>query len=156
MQSTTGKAKWNDKKIPGLTPEDMIRKYRFNYPGIKYNGRNLTEEDVKEDLEIYFSKILNYEAGNDTYEYPRLKGTDFESPSIRAMYFYRQQKLKRYMIDFPNPQHFKIVLKIDPCRNKGDNDLCCEGTNEAVCEDNPSITAGQDIAVAWMMTGYVM
>jgi hypothetical protein len=72
------------------------------------------------------------------------------------MYFYRERKLKVYRIDFPNPQYYKISLKIDPCRNKGDNDLCCDGTNEAVCEDNPNISAGQDVSVAWFMTGYVV
>jgi hypothetical protein len=47
-------------------------------------------------------------------------------------------------------------MKVDPCRNKGDNDLCCDGSNEAVCEDNTSITSGTDIGVAWLMTGFVM
>jgi hypothetical protein len=72
------------------------------------------------------------------------------------MYFYREKRLKTYRIDFPNPMKYKIVLKVDPCRSKGDNDLCCDGTNEAVCDDFPNISSGQDIAVAWMMTGYVV
>lgn len=140
----------------GYTPEDMVRKYKFKFPGVIYNGKNLTEEDVKADLDIYFQKILSFEAGNDTYTYPRLKGTDYENPAIRALYFYREKKLTNYRIDFPNPQIYKIILKIDPCKNRGDNDLCCDGNNEAVCEDNPGISAGQDISVAWFMTGYVV
>ena len=85
------------------TPEDWIRKYKFDFPGIIYNGKNITEEDVKSDLLIYFRKILTNEAGNDTYTYPKLQGTDYADPSVRAMYFYRQLKLKTYRIDFPNP-----------------------------------------------------
>lgn len=134
----------------------MVRKYKFSYPLVIYEGRQLTDADVLYDINIYFKKILNNEAGNDTYTYPRLIGTDWENPSIRAMFFYRERKLNQYKIDFPNPQYFKISLKVDPCRNKGDNDLCCDGTNEAVCEDNPNISAGQDVSVAWMMTGYVV
>ena len=47
-------------------------------------------------------------------------------------------------------------MKVDPCRSKGENDLCCDGTNDAVCEDNTSIISGTDIGVAWLMTGYVL
>jgi hypothetical protein len=114
MQSSTtsAKDKWKEKKKIGLTPEDMIRKYKFSYPLVIYSykdetgtmvSRNLTETDVLYDLNIYFKKILNREAGNDTYTYPRLIGTDWESPSIRAMFFYRERKLTYYKIDFPNP-----------------------------------------------------
>ena len=61
-----------------------------------------------------------------------------------------------YQVDFPNPKYFKIKMKVDPCRSKGENDLCCDGTNDAVCEDNTSIISGTDIGVAWLMTGYVL
>ena len=47
-------------------------------------------------------------------------------------------------------------MKVDPCRNKGVDDLCCDGSNEAVCEDNPSIISGTDIGVGWLMTGFVV
>ncbi len=47
-------------------------------------------------------------------------------------------------------------MKVDPCRNKGENDLCCDGSNEAVCEDNTSIVSGTDIGVAWLMSGYLL
>ena len=47
-------------------------------------------------------------------------------------------------------------MKVDPCRNKGSNDLCCDGSNEAVCEDNTSIVSGTDIGIAWLTTGYVL
>jgi hypothetical protein len=46
-------------------------------------------------------------------------------------------------------------MLVDPCRDKSNN-LCCDDANEAVCEDNTSITSGVDIGVAWLMTGYVM
>ena len=95
MQATKGKAKdaWKNKGKIGLQPEDMIRKYKFSYPLVIYEGRNLTDADVLYDSNIYFKKILNNEAGNDTYTYPRLIGTDWEQPSIRAMFFYRERKL---------------------------------------------------------------
>ena len=72
------------------------------------------------------------------------------------MFFYREVKLQRYRVDFPNPMHFKITLRVDPCKSKGDNDLCCDGNNEAVCEDNPYISSGRDIAVAWFVGGYIV
>jgi hypothetical protein len=48
MQATKGKAKdaWKNKGKIGLQPEDMIRKYKFSYPLVIYEGRNLTEADV--------------------------------------------------------------------------------------------------------------
>ncbi len=64
--------------------------------------------------------------------------------------------LKDYRIDFPNPEYFKIEIKMDPCRVYGLTDLCCDGSNEAVCEDNTVITSGTDIGVAWFMSGYVL
>jgi hypothetical protein len=155
MQTDSSKKKWNSRKKLGIQPNDFNRVFKLSYPLVIYDGHNLTDAEIQSDLNVYFSKILNNEAGNDTYTYPKLKGTDYENPSIRAMYFYRTRKLKNYRIDFPNPQYFKISLKIDPCRSKGDNDLCCDGTNEAVCEDNPGISAGTDVSVAWLMTGYV-
>lgn len=47
-------------------------------------------------------------------------------------------------------------MKIDPCRSKGDFDLCCSSSNEAACEDYASIVSGTDIGVAWLSTGYVL
>lgn len=41
-----------------MTPEDMIRKYSFDYSEVIYNGKNLTVDDIKADLKIYFDKIL--------------------------------------------------------------------------------------------------
>jgi hypothetical protein len=95
MDATKGSAKtaWKSRGKIGVSPEDMVRKYKFSYPLVIYEGRNLTEADVLFDLNIYFKKILNNEAGNDTYSYPRLIGTDWENPSIRAMFFYRERKL---------------------------------------------------------------
>ena len=87
----------------GIQPNDLNRKFKLSYPLVIYDGHNLTDAEIQADLNIYFTKILNTEAGNDTYTYPKLKGTEFENPSIRAMYFYRQRKLKNYRIDFPNP-----------------------------------------------------
>lgn len=72
----------------------------------------------------------------DPETYAGLKGTDFETPESRAMWFYSKQKLKNYRIEFPNPRILRIMMRVDPCRGKGDNDLCCESANEAICEDN--------------------
>jgi len=59
------------------------------------------------------------------------------------------------MVDLPNPKYFKIMMRVDPCREKGTNDLCCDGTNEAVCGDTYNITSGTDIGIAWFMSGFV-
>jgi len=37
-----------------------------------------------EDIEIYFKKQLENHAFLDEYEYPGLRGTEFETPEIRA------------------------------------------------------------------------
>ena len=136
--------------LNGIRPEDMIRKFRTNYSFISW-------DTLKVDLDHYFKITLEGYAGNDTYEYKLLNNTDFATPEQRAMYFYKVMKLSMYKVDFPNPTYFKIIMKVDPCRGKGlNNDLCCDDSNEAVCEDNTSIVSGTDIGVAWLMTGYVM
>ena len=71
------------------------------------------------------------------------------------MYFYRTNGLQTYRMDFLNPQYYKINIKVNPCVNKT-SDQCCQGANEAVCEDNTNVTAGTDVGIAWFMTGYVM
>ena len=45
---------------------------------------------------------------------------------------------------------------VDPCRERGTSDLCCDGSNESVCEDNVLIQSGTDIGVAWFTNGFVM
>ena len=47
-------------------------------------------------------------------------------------------------------------MKVDPCKINGINDLCCDGSNEAVCEDNPIINSGTDIGIAWFVNGFVL
>jgi hypothetical protein len=59
------------------------------------------------------------------------------------------------MVDFPNPQYVIIKMKVDPCKEKGISDLCCSGSNESVCEDNPSIQSGTDIGLAWFVSGFI-
>eukprot|EP00347_Sterkiella_histriomuscorum_P005005 403358265 len=132
-----------------VTPEDLVRKFSFNYSFVSY-------QQIKKDLDYQFKINLEEQAGKDTYDYKALINTDFETAEQRAMYFYKQYKPAEYKIDFPNPRFFKIEMKVDPCRNKGSNDLCCDGSNEAVCEDNPSFISGTDIGVAWLTSGYVM
>jgi hypothetical protein len=95
-------------------------------------------------------------ASEETYAYTNLIGTDFSTQERRAMYFYMKYRLTNYNIDFPNPEYFKIMMKVDPCRIYGATDLCCDQSNEAVCEDNTSIVSGTDIGIAWFMNGYVM
>jgi len=47
-------------------------------------------------------------------------------------------------------------MLVDPCRLYGISDLCCDGSNESVCEDNTIIQSGTDISVAWFTNGFVM
>ena len=129
----------------------MVRRFRTTY-----NTKNGSWEHLWPHINHYFQINLLYQAGNDTYDYSPLQGTDFETPEERAMYFYTKYKPRKYQIDFPSPNFYKIIMKVDPCKYVGNSDLCCDGTNEAVCGDNPSITSGTDIGVAWLTTGYVM
>ena len=48
------------------------------------------------------------------------------------------------------------MMRVDPCRQNGINDLCCDGSNEAVCEDNTIINSGTDIGIAWFVNGYIL
>jgi len=34
--------------------------------------------------------------------------------------------------------------------------MCCDGTNESVCEDNIIISSGEDLGIAWFTNGFVM
>ena len=90
------------------------------------------------------------------YPYKLLAGTDFDSDEKRAAYFYTIYPPGNYYVDFPNPQYIKIMMRVDPCRNNGINDLCCDGSNEAVCEDNTIINSGTEIGIAWFTNGFVL
>ena len=107
-------------------------------------------------MEVYKQKQFNFEADQDTYDYSALKGTDYDDNEKRAAWFYTMYPPKGYYVDFPNPQYIKIKMKVDPCRKFGINDLCCNGSNESVCEDNTIITSGADIGVAWFVNGFIM
>ncbi|CDW82499.1 UNKNOWN [Stylonychia lemnae] len=140
----------DDNTIKPITPEDMIRQFNFNYSSVSYQA-------IMKELDYFFKIQIEQKAGNDTHDYLKvLNGTDFQEPEQRAMYFYKQNRLNNYQVDFPNPRYFKIMMKVDPCRNMGTTDLCCDGSNEAACEDNTSIVSGTDIGIAWLTTGYVL
>ena len=76
------------------------------------------------------------------HDYKSLVGTDFETDEQRAIYFYTQYQPEGYFVDSPNPKYIKIKIRVDPCRVNGNSDLCCDGSNESVCEDNTVIQSG--------------
>ncbi len=142
----------SDESIEGsdiIRPEDFIFTFNYNYT-------NVTEEQIYAQLSSYEMKILQSPASLDNATYELLSGTDFSTEEARAMWFYTKHKPKDYRLEFPNPRILRIMMRIDPCRGKGDNDLCCEGANEAICEDNTMITSGADIGLAWFMNGFVL
>jgi hypothetical protein len=94
-------------------------------------------------------------ADYDYTDYSLLKGTDFETPEMRAAYFYMKNPPKNYYVDFPHPRVVKIKMLVDPCRGKL-NDLCCDGSNESVCSDNVKIVSGTDIGVSWFINGFIL
>ena len=47
-------------------------------------------------------------------------------------------------------------MRVDPCATRVTDDLCCDGSNEGACEDNPEFESGTDIGVAWFLNGYVL
>ena len=108
-----------------------------------------------EDIDLYFTKQKDDWAFIDIYEYPNLAGTEFEVPEIRAQYFYTHNKPKGYKVDFPSPQNFRIYIRVNPCANKR-NALCCQNSNESVCEDNTTIISGKDVPIAWFVGGYLV
>lgn len=46
-------------------------------------------------------------------------------------------------------------MRINPCAGKS-SALCCEGSNESVCEDNTTIVSGKDVPLSWFMNGFVL
>jgi hypothetical protein len=77
------------------------------------------------DIEIYFEQQLKNIAERDENLYLGLVGTEFEAPEIRAQYFYIHNKPKGYKVDFPSPQYFRIMMRVNPCANKV-SALCCQ------------------------------
>ena len=117
----------------------------------------LPEQVIQSELDIYFEKQLNYtvSANIDDHEY-NLVGTDFDNDQKRAAYFYTIHPPDGYYVDFPNPRYIKLNMFVDPCRLRGTTDLCCDGANELVCEDNVVIQSGTDIGIAWFTNGFVL
>lgn len=107
-----------------------MRPFKYEYEGM---NSTLIKADLQRYNDLIFYKDpdsgkITKSAGNDTYNYTNLIGTEFEDPSIRAMHFYSKNKLPTYRIDFPNPLYYKIVIKINPCLGRA-NQSCCDGTN---------------------------
>jgi hypothetical protein len=107
-------------------------------------------------VKFYFNRTLSLVAKKDDTDYSIFKGYDIETPEGRANYFYYKNPPKNYRVEIPDPTVVRIILKVDPCRLKGDNDLCCNETNAAACEDNTEILGGTDIGVAWFTNGYIL
>ena len=48
-----------------------------------------------------------------------------------------------------------IKFRIDPCKGKA-NQLCCEGMNEGLCQDNPVTFSGPNLLFAWSCNNIVV
>lgn len=112
-------------------------------------------EMMLEDLIYYFHiQLVNY-AHIDKYDYPGLIGTEFETPEIRAQYFYLHNKPEGYKVDFPSPEYFRILMRVDPCVGKS-SATCCQESAQDVCEDNTTIISGKDVPIAWFVGGFIV
>lgn len=140
-----------------IEPQDLIRQFRFDYGNIWNGTHNNTVNStvIMPLLDQYFYSNGNFSADMDYRDYSILKGTDFETEEMRAAYFYIKNRPLGYYVDFPNPQYIIIKIKVNPCAGRVD-DLCCDGTSEAVCGDNTIITSGTDIGIAWFTNGFVI
>ena len=132
-----------------MTPQDLVRPFSMKSKTLKPN-------EIKFHLDHYFKLQLEGFADQDTYDYSALADSDYNSEENRAAYFYTLYPPEGYKVDFPNPRFIKIMMRVDPCRNNGIDDLCCDGSNEAVCEDNTTILSGTDIGVAWFTNGFIL
>ena len=122
----------------------LIRKFKFEAKRRDNNGKIViltepNEEAIKKELTLNDERVLNYHADRDIKDYSVLQNTDYKSEEARAAYFYTRHRPLGYYVDFPNPQYVRIMMRVDPCRQNGLDDLCCNGSNESVCEDNTSI-----------------
>ena len=76
---------------------------------------------------------------------------------MRAAYYYTVNPPGYYRVEIINPDIYKIFIRIDPCKGLGiDNDMCCDGTNEGPCQDNPIIESGTEVVIAWFMNEFVV
>jgi len=140
-----------------VTAQQLVRHFTFDYYDESIpRSKQLKQSEIQAILDVYMVKQLNFEADQDRFDYSPLRGTDYDDEEKRAAWFYTNYPPQGYFVDFPNPQYIKIKMKIDPCRVYGTTDLCCNGANESVCEDNTVITSGTDIGVAWFTNGFVM
>jgi hypothetical protein len=90
-----------------------------------------------------------------------IRNTDQYYASLRTDYNYRIIS-KEPLADqstVSSPVFYKIEIRIEPCRigvltgNRYSN--CCDNTNEANCQDNPSIDAGEDMQIAYYQNAHI-
>ncbi|OMJ70971.1 hypothetical protein SteCoe_30945 [Stentor coeruleus] len=48
-----------------------------------------------------------------------------------------------------------IKIRINPCKGKT-NEFCCEGMNEGMCQDNPVISKGPNLPIAWSCNNFIV
>jgi hypothetical protein len=96
----------------------------------------------------------------------------FSTDEKRAKFYYSNQKQKvpSYVVSFPNEEYFKLKIKIEPCKSRGESN-CCDGlaicgneivdlgeTKTSSSEDEviiDSINAGGDMEIAWIANGFL-
>ena len=127
----------------------LIRKA---WPGSIYPG--LDDQLPGEDTAKFDSTGVG-----STRNFP-IRNTDQYYASLRTDYNFRIiSKEATEQGSVSSPVLYKIEIRIEPCRvavltgNRLAN--CCDNTNEANCQDNPSIDAGEDMQIAYFQNAHI-
>mmetsp|Transcript_31508 Transcript_31508/g.54615 ORF Transcript_31508/g.54615 Transcript_31508/m.54615 type:complete len:195 (+) Transcript_31508:1941-2525(+) len=74
--------------------------------------------------------------------------------SILSAYSNSTDILAEYKVQPLQELKYLVRLKVNPCVHV-DDDYCCNGRNEGMCQDNPIVEATSALLVAWSFNNYV-
>ena len=60
-----------------------------------------------------------------------------------------------YKIKYIDLTRIYIKILINPCMGMS-NEFCCEGMNEGMCSDNPIISKGPNLSIAWSCNNIIV
>lgn len=74
--------------------------------------------------------------------------------TILTSYSNSTEVLSQYKVEPLEELKYLVRLKINPCTHVND-DYCCNGRNEGMCQDNPLTEASSATIVAWSFNNYL-
>lgn len=85
-----------------------------------------------------------------------LANSTLNSTSIMSCFYQKFSfLLTKYIIDFPNPEHYIISIFVDPCYGQNE-DTCKKNADSKSFIDAYRIKATSDLLLAWFMNNYIL